>query len=91
MICPHDDMIKCFRCSEVARLSEDNRELVKATGCESVGGALLTIAALRAVAEAARAVAREHDRYLSDEVGPMGRVDEAMDDLRTALAALETR
>jgi reverse gyrase len=51
--CEHDSMIKCFRCSEVARLGEDNRELVKATGSRSVGGALLTIADLRAVAEAA--------------------------------------
>jgi len=47
------------------------------------------LARAEGVVAAARAVAREHDRYLSDEVGPMGHVDEACDALRAALATYE--
>ena len=47
------------------------------------------LALAEGVVAAARAVAREHDRYLSDEVGPMGHVDEACDALRAALATYE--
>lgn len=47
------------------------------------------LARAEGVVAAARAVAREHDRYLSDEVGSMGHVDEACDALRAALATYE--